>query len=194
MEGNWFVGLPVATAAPLLARLGSPPPRVRLFHPADLHITVAFLGPVGVEAARAGWAALEAHLDAVSVHAGTVVALDAVRALGSSRRPSAITATFGQGRPALEALLRTLRDPIADAAGARRETRPPTPHVTFARVHRRARKDEHQEAIRWARSLDIGGLACRLESLALYGWAKDRSVRQFACLAERPLPHAPDPL
>ena len=51
---NWFVALSVP-GAPWFSRVTAPPDGVRLFHPDDLHITVAFLGACGEQAAEAAF-------------------------------------------------------------------------------------------------------------------------------------------
>src|SRR5688572_3648888 len=90
--GNWFVGLPVAAGrwfAPLVA---DAPAHVRVFHPDDLHLTVAFLGRAGPDRARAAWAVAE------GVRAQPFVArLGALKAMGNPRRPSAFSVLLGAG-------------------------------------------------------------------------------------------------
>ena len=138
--------------------------------PADLHLTVAFLGPVEEAAAFAAF-----EIAAGYKPAALGVRLDVVIPLGNPRRPSALGAGLGEGKEKAIALLSQLRDPLADAAGARRETRPPLPHVTLARPARRARPEERSAAVQWAQALDLGAPRVSLEQLALYTWAEDRS-------------------
>src|SRR6185436_3652410 len=55
---NWFIGLPIPAGAWLEA-LPAVPEGCRLFDAGDLHLTVAFLGHVSEDAARAAWAAVQ---------------------------------------------------------------------------------------------------------------------------------------
>lgn len=55
---NWFIGLVVPPEA-RWHQLSMPlPAGVRPFHPADLHLTLAFLGGCDAEAAARAWRAL----------------------------------------------------------------------------------------------------------------------------------------
>lgn len=156
-------------------RLTGAPPGVRILASEDLHLTLAFFGPVEEASARAAFdIAVSARLTPMEVQLGAIVAL------GSARRPSALGASLGEGNEELSRVLLRLRDPLADAAGARRETRPPLPHVTLARPRRRATPVERQAAVQWAESLELGAPRVRLARVALYTWAEDRSgPRQF---------------
>ncbi|HEX6242467.1 MAG TPA: hypothetical protein VFZ61_16255 [Polyangiales bacterium] len=179
-QANWFVGLSVR-GGEFLAAL-EPPPQVRLFAPGDLHVTLAFLGRVDQARATAAFA----HTAGIALKAlGTT--LGAVRALGSPRRPSAFSALPLAGRREIEACMALLRDPICDAAGAPRETRPALAHVTFARPTRRATLAEVQAAAAWATALDLGQPEVQIESVALYTWAEERARGLFEVREERAL-------
>ena len=52
MQPNWFIATPIAPGR-WFDRVSAPPSGIRRFHPEDLHATVAFLGAVREEAARA---------------------------------------------------------------------------------------------------------------------------------------------
>ena len=73
------------------------------------------------------------------------------------------------------------------AAEARRDTRPPLAHVTFARPSRRAALAEQQNALRWAKALELGAPTVRLDKIALYTWSEDRKVTLFRIVQELPL-------
>ena len=117
MKANWFVGLPVGGAWAGTA-VPPPPPEVRTFHPDDLHLTVAFLGPCGEERALRGWSALGDPGPAIDVTLGEVVPM------GNPRRFSALFCQAGMDSPATR------------ACGARRramsitpEFQPPSPET-----------------------------------------------------------------
>lgn len=178
MRANWFIALPVA-AGPWLEAL-QPPPGVRMFGPRDLHVTVAFLGPVREDQARAAFA------QSFSL-APLQVQLGPVECLGSKRRPSAFSALLLGGRAEVEAAMGAARERMWEAAEARRDTRPPLAHVTFARPMRRASDAEHKQAVRWATALELGAPSAQLDRIALYTWSEDRSVTLFRIVQELPL-------
>lgn len=166
---SWFIGLPVTPGA-WLAAVGEPPPAVRRLHPDDLHLTVAFLGAVSEDAARAGWDALRWGLPPREVTLGALVPM------GSPRRPSAFAALLVDGRAEVEAAIGLAREPCFAAAGSRREERPPKAHLTLARPARGASDLERRDAERWAAAIDLGRPAVRLDRIALYTSSEDRSL------------------
>lgn len=184
MRANWFVGLPVEGSW-MADRVPPPPHEVRLFHPGDLHLTVAFLGPCGEERARRGWGALEAALGglgpAVDATLGEVVPM------GSPRRYTALSALLVQGRADTEALIGRARDPICAAAEVAPDPRPPKAHLTIARPTRRATDAQRRAALAWAGGLDLRSVAVRIDRLALYTWSEDRATRLFHVVEQRTL-------
>lgn len=181
VQPNWFVALPVP-AGPWLGVLSSPPPRVRLFAKADLHITVAFFGDVDEAAARRAFTAAEAW------PTGPLSArLGEVRALGNPRRPSALSVIVGEGFDAIAGAVGVVRDDMFKLAGSRRDGRPPLPHVTLARIERRASNQERRAALEWAGQVDLGAPVIELDRIALYTWAPDRRQRLFEIADERTL-------
>lgn len=177
MKPNWFIGAPVDPGAWYEA-LPAPPGGAWKFHRADLHVTVAFLGGCTEAEAHAAWAAVD------DWHGSELVAaLGPVQPFGRS----ALSATLADGHAAVAALIEALRDPARAAAGLGPEARPPTPHLTIARTHRRAGKHERQAARAWAAGLPMDGTLISLSELALYTWSEDRQTRQFRAVARRPL-------
>lgn len=179
---NWFVGLPMSLEERVRSALEGPPRGVRLFHPDDVHLTVAFLGSVDEPRARAAFAAcLPFPL------APLVAPLGTVKPLGNPRRPSAISALVDVGHDALAEAMRARRDLALAAAGLPPERREALPHVTLARVGRKASPAEHREALAWARSLDVRGATARVDRIALFTWNEDRASKLFRIVDERPL-------
>ncbi len=169
MKPNWFVAFRVR--APSLA-LEVPPSGVRLFDRADLHATIAFLGGIDERRAHAAWDAAAIPLTARAITLGRVVPLGA----------SALSAIVEDG--GLSAAIGASRDEMHRAAGTAPDTRPPLPHVTIARVGRRA---DREAAMAWASRLSLDGVAARIDDVALYTWAEDRRVRLFRIVESRPL-------
>ncbi|RYZ06432.1 MAG: hypothetical protein EOO73_15760 [Myxococcales bacterium] len=189
MRPNWFFAFPLNGS--FVAELPAPPPRFRLFHAADVHLTVSFLGACDEEAARRGLAALDAEL-ALRPQAPIAVSLAEVVPMGPKREYSALSALLGQGRLETEACIARLRDVVSDAAIGRRDARPAKAHVTIARPERRATKDARLAGLAWARGLNLGAVAADLDRLALYTWSEgDRRQRLFRVLVERQLAPAP---
>lgn len=185
MKANWFVALPV-TAGEWYARVGEAPPGVRLFHPEDLHLTVAFLGAVQEEAALRGFAEAAAiDLPICDVVLGPIVPM------GNPRRPSALSARLVEGERQVVAAITSVRHAVSDAAGAPREDRPALPHLTVARPKRSATFAERAVAIRWAAAIDLGAPRVRLASVALYTWSEERKERLFKVVRQLPLRASP---
>ena len=182
MKPNWFVGLRVPSEAGVTAKVQAPPEGVRLFAEADLHMTVAFLGAAGEAAAQRAWGRRSlARASAISASLGAVVPM------GPPRRFSALAAELQAGRDAAGRLIEALRAPMLEAAGARPDDRPPRPHVTVARLRRRAAPGERRDALAWASALDLEGLRVELTELVLYTWAEDRTRTLFRAEARERL-------
>jgi 2'-5' RNA ligase len=175
---NWFVALPVSPEGWLAERVPAPPAAFRAFPPQDLHLTVAFLGSTGEDAARRGWAALRWPLPAQRVSCGAVVPM------GGRPRYSALSVTLVHGRREVEAAMTQARGPVWQAAGARPDDRPANAHFTLARPGRGASQAERAAGLRWARSLDLSGVEIVLDRVALYTWSEDRPRRLFRIVEE----------
>lgn len=100
-------------------------------------------------------------------------------ALGSPRRPSALSALVAEGRSELASAIGQLRGPLLLAAGAPPDTREPLPHVTLARIQRKASSSERRAAVAWASELDLSSVSFCIDALGLYTWAQDRAERLF---------------
>jgi len=173
MRPNWFIAWPCAPPE-LAPRLTGVPSGVRLFAPSDYHLTLAFLGPVDEATARATFARVDP-----AVAAPLDVRLDRVRLMGHPRRGTALAATLGLGGEALAERIGGHRAALLEVAGARPDDRPPLPHLTVARIRRRASRPERRAALRWAEGLELGDVTHRIDAIALYTWSDDRPRRQF---------------
>ena len=185
MKPNWFIGLPVSAGSWFSAVIAGVPHGVRVFHPLDLHLTVAFLGACSPSAARRGWDALEG-----SAHEAIEARLGGVRGMGNRRRPSAYSLTLAEGHGETAALSRILgqwRALIMPAAGAPEDPRPPLPHITVARPPRKADGAQRAAAQVWLDGQTIPPVTVKLDRVALYTWGDERGRRRFQIVAERPL-------
>ncbi|HCH63287.1 MAG TPA: hypothetical protein DFR83_10810 [Deltaproteobacteria bacterium] len=181
MKPNWFIGWPATLPAEWLADL-APPPRFRVFHPGDLHATIAFLGGVSESAARHAWATLPPILGGpFEATWGGIVAM------GPPRRYSALAAELDTPTRALRAQMATLQPKLLGAAGARPARHPPRPHVTIARPQRRASEAQRARGLEWAAGLTLPVLTTPIDKVALFTWSANRKERLFQIVEERAL-------
>jgi 2'-5' RNA ligase len=177
-----FVALVVSDGPWRAALLEDLPPRVRALHPADVHVTLAFLGGVTPERARAAFdAAAAVPLRALDARLGPVVPL------GPEGRWTALSALLVDAPP-LVAAMKAVRTVAAVAAAVAEETREPLPHVTIARLHAKASPAERAAAVRWAEERRPTG-ALHLDRLALYTGRrhKDPGAPAYDVVAEATL-------
>lgn len=175
MKPNWFLALPVPAGSWFHERVAAqPPPSVRLFHPEDLHLTVAFLGLVEESAARKAW-----ELTSLWRQGPVRVSLGEVVGMGPPAQYSALSALLERGREEVEAGMRACRDPMLAAASSRPEMHPIKAHVTLGRPRRSANHDERGAALSWALHLPLRDVELTLSEIALYTWPEDRRDRQF---------------
>ena len=151
------------------------PARVRVFATSDLHVTLGFLGAVQESDARNAWDRIGDFASFREVKGS----FSGVEPLGHPRKPSALAAIVETGRDVLSEMIAQARDPLLRAAGAPEESRPPVPHMTLARIQRRASASERREALRWAQAIDLRGVVFTAAAVALYTWADDRQERLF---------------
>ncbi len=156
-------------------RLPAAPPRVRVFGDEDLHATLCFFGAVEETDARRAWTQVERFPSLRPVR-GT---FGEIGALGHPKKPSALAAIVADGSDVLTAMILEARAPLLAAAGARPDDRPPLPHMTIARVQRRASGDERRKALAWKDAIDLRDASFQASDVALYTWSSDRQARLF---------------
>jgi 2'-5' RNA ligase len=179
---NWFIGLKVPAGAWYDERFDVPSPAFRRFHPDDLHMTVAFLGAVEEDTARAAFLVNERwDQGGLDVNLGPVVAM------GNPRRYSALSLLLTAGDDGACALMEQLKAPMLVVAGQRPDERPHKPHITVARPKRRAEQRERQLGLTWADGFDLSDTSLRLDKIALYTWSLDRKEQLFRIMDERQL-------
>jgi len=183
---NWFIGWAVDGRDWLEGLVADAPREVRRFTVEDLHVTVAFLGQVGEERARAAFAIAEARRDeAFDVTLGGLVPM------GSPRRPSALSLLLTEGHQEAARRMGAWREAMWAAAEARPDSRPPKPPVTVARPRRNARPDERRRAVAWAESKDPLGARVTLDRICLYTRAERTSAIPPASLFRIVAAHPP---
>lgn len=179
---NWFIGLPVAAEALPAGVIDTLPAGLRRLHPDDLHITVAFLGPVGERRALTAWAETEA-IDAgpFALRTGTPAAL------GRPRRPSA----YGLDLLADETFVHWMahwRDRLRAAADVEPETRSVRPHVTLARPPRTAGPAIQQRARAWLDNTEPEAASLLLDRIVLYTSSDGAGPQRYRWVRQRTLP------
>lgn len=184
MRPNFFIALPVEGD---LRGVRDAPPSARLLSPQDRHLTLAFLGPCDPDDAR------RAFEGATFAQAPFEARLGPALLMGPPGRGTALAALVADPGEALLMALTTGGAAMLEAASLPPDPRPPRPHVTLARIRRRASSAERQAAIAWAQGLRLGGSRVRFSRLALYTWSADRTARLFRIVGERPLPARPSP-
>jgi RNA 2',3'-cyclic 3'-phosphodiesterase len=184
MRANWFFGFPLD--GNFVMKLPDPPPNIRRYHPADIHLTLVFLGGCGENAARQALGALDRALSD-EPRAPIPISLGDVVPMGSRRDYSALSALLERGREETTLVMAQLRDILSRAALGHDQKRPPKPHVTLARTRRRATDEQRAAAIVWAEELDLRGVTATLDRVALYTWHEHRSQQLFKVVAERAL-------
>ena len=185
-RSSWFVALPVVPGATdWFTRLSPPPDGTRLLAAADLHLTVAFLGHVGEARARAAFRGLPPtaipRFEAL---------LGATVAMGNPRHPSALCALVervGVHGPSIAESLLGPRDGMLEAAGLPVETRAMKPHITLARLRRRAGANERRQAVAWADEINLTSTRISLDRVGLYTAARDRKERAYDIVESRDL-------
>ena len=170
---NWYIAFPVNTA-PCFAHIPSPPAKVRAFEDIDRHMTLAFLGAVTESQAHKAFALASVW----PVRRGHIT-LGPVRPMGNPQRFTALSALVIDDTPELRNIMFDLRARMLEAAKRPAETRPVLPHVTLARLHRRATREQRAEALRWADGLDLGQPVLPLSRIALYTWHPTRESQLF---------------
>ena len=179
---NWFIGLVLPEHSNWSAVTAELPAGVRRFHPQDLHLTVAFLGPCSPERAHAAWTALSG-LKHPPIHAEAGAWL----ALGNPRRPSAFGLGLERGRRTAAELMAHWGGLALEAAALPAERREPLPHITLARPSRRGAEEARAAMQLWIRAAPRPSEPALLEQLALFTWAADRRERLFQVVAQRQL-------
>ncbi len=184
-RANWFFGFPVDGA--FVLQLPELPRSFRRFHAEDVHLTLAFLGGCGEEAAQRALVALDGAL-ATSPIKGVDISLGDVVPMGASRRRySALSALLERGRAEATAHIVALRDVLTAAATGPRELRPIKPHITLARPRGGASSADLSAGLTWASVLDLRAVHARLDRVALYTWSESRRERLFQIVDERRL-------
>lgn len=176
-RGNWFVGVPIASADWLPELKHHAPAGLRFFDPADVHLTIAFLGRLTPDRVEKVIAALDAipaaEFPLFKARLGRLLLLP------SPRRFSAVSFSLDAGAEQAAQLMGRHREIFYSAAAVPGDTRAPLPHITIARPRRGLGADELREIDTWAQSVEPPQFELQIGVPVLYCWARDRGERQF---------------
>ena len=177
---NWFAALPVPAEEWLQDIAGTAPEEVKMFVPGDVHLTVSFFGIMNPAK----------KLDIIQFMSEIefepfAISFAHLRPLPSEKFTTALSFELAKGREEAIHIMEKWRDPLSDLAGAQRETRPPLPHVTIGRPHRKFGAAGRRTALGWAATVEPPDIEITVSSIALYTWAVDRQKRQFDIVYER---------
>lgn len=179
MTPNWFVAWPVSGAKEWIAALeAGAPGGLNFLAPADLHVTLAFLGRYNPGQLKKMAGLLKGfplrEIDATPSQ---------FTALPQSRRFSALSFILGTGRTSVESDITKWHDRICREAGASIEIRASLPHVTVARPDRRIGESDRDAALEWMVQLPPQkDVTFRLDRPRLYTWADRGSDTRYKIL------------
>lgn len=182
MTPNWFVAWPVAGLDDFLTALESDAPGgLRFLAPSDLHVTLAFLGPLDGRLAPK----MNSLLNGLPLKAVEVRAKDLI-ALPQPRRFSAISLALSAGLSETNEQIEKWRPRICREAGAPVDTRAPLPHVTVARPERRIGGDDRSAVLEWieSRNRAAGAIPFRLDRPRLFTCTEPGSTTRYSVFGD----------
>jgi len=180
---NSFVAAPIENVGYWFDNyLENRPNAVRVFHPEDLHMTIAFLGKISADQQAAVIQAMEKL-----AHAEFEISFHRLVALPNAKRMSALSFSVNAGFQEAVNLIETWRAPIFKSISTEVETRPALPHITIARPERRANSQERKSILGWLKTVEAPRLKIPINRVALYTWSDNRKETQFKILYETPL-------
>lgn len=160
--GDWFEAL-------------EPPAGVRKETVPNLHLTLAFLGRIPEERARATFARVRTWPP--FTWSGT---LGRIAPLGPPQKPSVLAAMIDEGNDSLAAFITAharelLPEPSAGYT-------PALPHITVARFHWKTTPAERAAGVTWGQATDLRSAPLSLGAIALYGRAPEPRVPRYVIL------------
>lgn len=160
-DRNFFVALAVPDGPYRQRLIEDAPADLGFHHPDDLHMTVAFLGKIGEEAALAAFDEVVGAVDAPPIAA----TLDTVKVLG--RNGTQVTLIPSDGNEEAAALMSAIKDPLELASGREPSERAPLPHVTVAEPLVSASKRK-EAAVAWAQNASPTPAPMTIDTVGLY--------------------------
>ncbi len=179
MTPNWFVAWPVRGADAWLADLAKDAPGgLHFLAPADVHVTLAFLGRYEPWLLKKMTSLLKGlPIKEIDVTPDRLVALP------QPRRFSALAFSLAGGRFEVEDQITRWRDRLCREVGAPIESRPMLPHFTVARPDRRIGEADRDETLAWLEQLPPQPhLRLHLDAPRVFSWADKTAPTRYQLL------------
>lgn len=175
MTMNWFVAWPVVVPAEVVAAWHEAAPIGMKFHdPADLHITLAFLGRhEATQEKKLVDLIRRAKIPPLEITLKSLIPLP------QPRRFSAIAWEIANGRLELEKHITKWRPRVCRELGAFTEASPALPHVTFARPERKISNEDRDCILEWSETYAAPRQSFQLQAPAIFKWSSKAGDRQF---------------
>ena len=181
-KANWFIALPVTSDNWSATGGVETPSAIRRFHPIDLHITVAFLGPVSRRRAMNAWKKLK------DVKIPDVpISFNQLKPFGSNSSPSAYSLTLSEGRDTLKDFISEHQSMLLGAVGKKPNKRRVVPHMTIARPRHRLTREDYFEISEWRSNYVVPDVTLTITEIALYTWAGLSVPNRFEIVQRRKL-------
>lgn len=162
----------------LQGRLADTGAEVSWVEPANLHVTLLFLGEVDQRELLPVCRAVAA---VCKNHEGFTLKFDTVGAFPTPRRPRILWAGISEGADALIALHADLEPPLLELGCYRREDRPFAPHVTLGRVKADGGSDDLVKSL--ARQANWRGPETAIREVLVMGSVLTREGPRYSVLS-----------
>ncbi len=181
MKPNWFIAFPISPGRWHDKVNENIPNSFRVFHPNDLHVTVAFLK-------KCDELQIENIADILQriVIERFIVATDRPLLLPSNDNFSVLAVGFSKGNSLLKKYISKYRTLFSEVAGIEADSRSPFPHCTIARLRYDA-MTKRQSLVKSVNSINIPCEEIIIDRLALYTWNDNRKIMQFKIIKEQML-------
>jgi 2'-5' RNA ligase len=156
-----FIAIPVGDEVrqrlvELQETLAEVAPGVKWVQPANIHLTLLFLGEVD---SRELPAICRAVQNTVADHNGFSITVEGAGCFPNARRPRVLWVGIGQGQQEVVAIHDALEKPLLELGCYRREERRYTPHVTLGRIEGNAGTDALSRELAKQKAWKAGELA-----------------------------------
>lgn len=180
---NWFIAFPVIAGSDIVAKsVDGRPPAILPVAADDLHITVAFLGPVSRRKAYSAWRKL-ADFSPGSVD----ITFNQLKPFGPYSKPTAYGLSLAHGRESIHNLISSVRKKVLSSAGKKPHAGRIVPHVTVARPCRRLSRDDFSAISSWRNDYEVPAINIVIDEIALYTRSDKPDAGRFTIIERKSL-------